>query len=398
MDRTTLFSMQAALLMFMGCVIWLAWRRQQREAIDRSTPWAALGFILGGLGLGIQAYRDHLPAWLGILCGNGLFMLLYCFMERAIAITTRQRSILWWLLGLNVATLCNFAYYTFVTPSVMTRTIEAIFVTIAMQCATLWVLFRNRDKVIQPALNFMAASITFHACSSLLRGFFVWHSHVADAWFSAVGVITIAGTSLSFLGIDVLRTRHELQEQAMTDPLTGLLNRRALDLFAERELHRSTRAGKPYSALAIDINRFKEINDRYGHAAGDVALCAVATSLRSCLRTTDLATRIGGDEFFVILPDTDEDAAKLVVTRLRSTVEQLRLSSLGNQAFTIGISIGQVTCRGEHHTTADLLHASDIMLYREKQTSDSHRAASSAALRMGDQHERSGAQVHPSNT
>jgi diguanylate cyclase (GGDEF)-like protein len=181
--------------------------------------------------------------------------------------------------------------------------------------------------------------------------------------------------------VDWLRIRDELERQALTDPLTGLLNRRALEDFGARELSRAARTGAPYSALTLDVNKFKQINDTYGHAAGDKALTAVAAALRSSLRLTDVATRVGGDEFFVLLPDSDERAAAEVSSRLRRAIENTLIESANGRIFRIAVSIGQVTSRGKT-TIAELYHLSDMKLYDEKMARKAEAAAESARSRQ----------------
>ncbi|MDE1176671.1 MAG: GGDEF domain-containing protein [Edaphobacter sp.] len=368
MDRLTLFSMQGGLLIFMGIVIFSVWRAQRRDYSDNGPVWFSLGFILGGIGLSLQAYRGVIAPFYAIILGNFLFFMTYVFMERAIAITTRRTSHMFWLLGLNVATILSYAYFTYVRPDVVIRTLEAVLIMPVMQLP-IWIhLARCKEKTIRPALRAMAIVLYLHILLGFVRILGVAMFHHADAWFTWSGLVAIAGLSLSFLWIDSLRVRDELERRAMTDPLTGLLNRRALDDFGRRELSRTIRLNLPCSALALDLNRFKHINDTWGHAAGDRALCAVAEALLSSLRITDLATRIGGDEFFVLLPEASELDADLICTRIRSAIQKISIPASPGQSFSIAVSIGCVTARGKDMTVASLYHDSDIRLYHEKNT------------------------------
>jgi diguanylate cyclase (GGDEF)-like protein len=361
--------MQGGLLIFLGSVNYWTWRVQRRAHSDDGPVWFSLGFAIGGVGLLLQAYRGIINDFYAIILGNFLFLLNYSFMERAIAITTKRRSSMYWLLSLNAAVIASYAYFTYVKPDVMMRTLEAIVVMPMMQ-VPIWInLLRSKEKTIRPALRALAAVLLAHALMGFMRviGMMIWHD--ADVWFTWFGVISVAGAALSFMWIDALRIRDELERSAMTDPLTGLLNRRALDDFGLRTLSRASRLGLPCSALAIDLNRFKQINDTYGHSAGDRALCAVASALRSSLRLSDLATRVGGDEFLVLLPDADERIAEEVATRLRSTIHGAGVETLDGERFSITVSIGCVTLRGEKMTVADLFHESDVKLYAEKHAS-----------------------------
>ncbi len=381
MDRLTLFSMQGGLLVFMGLVVYAAGRMQKRATSDNAHLWFSIGFAIGGVGLTLQAYRGMIPAFFAILLGNGLFLLIYIFMEKAIAVTTRQRSYALWLLALDVVLVLNYAYFTYIKPDVIVRTIEAVIVMPLMQVPIWFHLLRCEEKTIRPALRAMSIVLAAHMLMNFGRIVGVLITHMADVWFTWFGVVSIAGLSISFMWVDWLRIRDELERQALTDPLTGLLNRRALEDFGARELSRAARTGAPYSALTLDVNKFKQINDTYGHAAGDKALTAVAAALRSSLRLTDVATRVGGDEFFVLLPDSDERAAAEVSSRLRRAIENTLIESANGRIFRIAVSIGQVTSRGKT-TIAELFHLSDMKLYDEKMARKAEAAAESARSRQ----------------
>ncbi len=368
MDRRTLFTVQAGLLLFLGTVILVGYFAQARSRRDRGAVWFSIGFLCAGVGLALQAYRGMIPPIFSIGFGNGVFMLFSAFAGRGIARTTGQKKDYFWLLILlNIATLLNYSYYTWWQPDVLWRTIEAVPIVGLMHLACIDLLLRSRDEVIRPAIRGMIGCFLLQIVPNVIRVTMAWKTHIPDAWFSWMGIITIAGLALSYMWISTLRMHAELERSAMTDPLTGLFNRRALDVLAAREIQRSVRQGLPCSALMMDVDRFKLINDSLGHAAGDASLCAVAEALQKSLRTSDIATRLGGDEFFVLLPDCDEEAAELVVSRLRKAIAALELKTMGDEVFHISVSMGQVTERKPEMTVEDLVHAADILLYREKQ-------------------------------
>jgi diguanylate cyclase (GGDEF)-like protein len=392
MDRHTLFTTQATLLIFLGVSVLLSRRAYRWQSPDSSSQWFSAGYILGGLGLLLQAWRGEASPWLTIILGNFLFMLVMPCMNRAIGEVIKQdtRRAFYLMLGINILTVANYAYFTFVRPNLLLRNVEACIVMILMTSINVAAVLRSTDEVIKPAIRLLFALMSIHIFSSGLR-MVVLLLHRYE-WFSVLGMITIVGIAITFMWVDALRLRAELEERAMIDPLTALFNRRALELVAPRELNRAARRGQPCSALMIDIDRFKDINDGMGHAAGDATLCAVAGALRACLRETDTATRLGGDEFFVLLPDADEDTTELVVARIRIAIDQLRMQTMGGQTFTVAVSIGQITEHKSSTTIEDLLHASDIMLYREKQLRSANHAARSSA-RYSDT---GGAHVQPS--
>ncbi|SEB69067.1 GGDEF domain-containing protein [Terriglobus roseus] len=391
MDRRTLFSMQAGLLLFLGGVILLAFHRQRGQKRDKGSVWFAAAYLCSGLGLALQSERDVIPPFFAIVLGNFFFLLFGVLANYAVCATTRQRSRTWtYLLALNFATVANFTYYTYWQPNLFLRVMEAGAVIVLMHLALIVALLRVRERVIQPAMRSMALLLGLHSFFALARMSMVVQRRNADVLLSWIGVITIAGLALCYLWMDSLRVHAELEQSAMTDPLTGLYNRRILEVTAIHEIQRAARRGLPCSAIMLDVDRFKVINDELGHAAGDSSLSAVAGALQASLRASDIATRLGGDEFFVLLPGADEASAGLVVARIRAAIAALRLQTMGGESFSVSVSVGQVTQRGTKMTVEDLLHASDIMLYREKQLSRS-RGFGSGTRQAG------GAQVHPSN-
>jgi diguanylate cyclase (GGDEF)-like protein len=380
MDRLTLLSMQGGLLAFMGIVVYLAWRTQRRPYSDNGPAWFSVAYVIGGIGLLLEAYRGIIPNFFAIILGNFLFLMIYVFMERAIAITTRRRSYMYWLLGLDLALMASYFYFTYARPDVIARTIEAVIIMPVMQIP-IWVhLERCPEKTIRPALRAMSLVLLLHMAMNFVRVIGVLLLHTADAWFTWTGVITIAGMAVSFMWVDALRVREELERRAMTDHLTGLLNRRGLEEFGARELSRARRHHLPCSAMALDLNCFKQINDTYGHGAGDDALRAVAGAIRASTRITDVATRIGGDEFFVILPGSDEHGAAEICDRLRAAIRAARVEATGGRSFSIALSIGCVTLREEKMTIEDLFQESDAKLYLEKGAS---RGCDGQAVRPG---------------
>jgi len=159
---------------------------------------------------------------------------------------------------------------------------------------------------------------------------------------------------------------------ALTDGLTGLWNRRAFDDALEREWKRTTREGPQISLLLLDLDHFKEFNDQYGHQVGDDCLRAVAVAIKGAVRATDTVARYGGEEIAIILPSTDTAGASEVAEKVRSAVESLRLTHLGNPEGNgwMTASIGAATALARYGGTTSkpegLLQAADNALYKAK--------------------------------
>lgn len=157
-----------------------------------------------------------------------------------------------------------------------------------------------------------------------------------------------------------------LRQLASTDSLTGLLNRREFFSLADREFDRSQRYRHPLSAIMVDIDSFKTINDTYGHQAGDLVIRTIAEHCVRKLRKIDLAARYGGDEVVIILPETDLHGASGVAQRLREAIVQSPLP-FGEHLLKISISAGVAAANGTLSLAA-LLHHADEALYEAKQS------------------------------
>jgi len=155
-----------------------------------------------------------------------------------------------------------------------------------------------------------------------------------------------------------------IQINAATDPLTGLHNRRLFEESCQRELNGARRYGHQLALIALDLHRFKEVNDKHGHPRGDDVLRAAATTLRSSLRTSDSAFRIGGDEFTLLLPQTDAQQAMALSRRIAAIFEEaLRPLNLG---IVVGMDHGLAVYPQDGETVEVLVRVADERLYRLK--------------------------------
>ena len=154
----------------------------------------------------------------------------------------------------------------------------------------------------------------------------------------------------------------QIQQQALTDPLTGCYNRRSFEIQLEKDLLMARRLQRPLSLIMLDLDRFKHLNDTAGHDAGDVALRQLVDCFRQELRGADSAARFGGDEFALILPQAGADGALLVAERLRQRIEEIAISGFGNLTTSIGIASFPM----HGGTRTDLFRAADAALYAAK--------------------------------
>jgi diguanylate cyclase (GGDEF)-like protein len=184
---------------------------------------------------------------------------------------------------------------------------------------------------------------------------------VGGAPVTAVGIAAVAAL-VGLLRANVNRVIWRLSDAAMTDELTGLLNRRGFHDLFETELERARRSGQPLSLIVGDLDHFKALNDRFGHAAGDRALEQLALILNTAKRRIDAAARIGGEEFAVVLPDSDHHAAYILAERMRREVRETFMY----EPYELTISLGVATFPLHGGDVDALVASADDALYAAK--------------------------------
>ncbi len=173
------------------------------------------------------------------------------------------------------------------------------------------------------------------------------------------------------LAIENAQLRSELRKLAITDHLTGLPNRREVERRLALELKRGARYGRPVSLLMVDVDNLKEVNDEFGHAAGDDVLCALARIMKESIRSSETAGRLGGDEFAIVLPETDARQAAALADRLIEGVSAAvgawpNLPDADAIEATVGMSIGVADSRNGALPLKELMARADAALYEAK--------------------------------
>jgi diguanylate cyclase (GGDEF)-like protein/PAS domain S-box-containing protein len=178
---------------------------------------------------------------------------------------------------------------------------------------------------------------------------------------------TLIGAIVSFQDIsERRRMQAELERLATRDPLTGVYNRRELERRLAQEVARADRYRVPLSVLMLDLDRFKELNDSYGHQVGDATLKTVASRIAAIVRTTDQLARYGGEEFLVIMPHTDVAAALELAERIRRRVADEPVEAPDGASPRVTLSIGVAALSGTERTPEELLRSADAALYEAK--------------------------------
>jgi len=198
------------------------------------------------------------------------------------------------------------------------------------------------------------------------------------AWFSAdilsgqpysqpifpywnAGVRLVFFILVSFL-LPALKEREHEKDIAHHDSLTGAANRRQFFEVAQAELVRFQRYKRPFSIIYFDIDNFKTVNDQWGHQIGDKLLCTIANQTKHTLRKTDFLARLGGDEIVAILPETGQEEARIVVSKLQNSL----LGEMRSHNWPVTFSIGAMTCLDAHLTADELLSKADALMYSVK--------------------------------
>jgi len=169
------------------------------------------------------------------------------------------------------------------------------------------------------------------------------------------------------VALENARLFREVERLSLTDPLTGLRNRRGFTDDARRNVDIAIRHKHPLSVLMLDTDHFKGVNDTYGHATGDKVLAGIALVCRELMRTTDLLARFGGEEFCFLFPETTAENALLMAERLRVAISAVRFEAEA-QSFSVTVSIGISECLAAEDSLENLLARSDEALYQAKDT------------------------------
>ncbi len=169
------------------------------------------------------------------------------------------------------------------------------------------------------------------------------------------------------LGLQRIALYEQVQELATHDGLTGLLVRRTFNERLREEVERSNRRSTPVTFLMVDLDRFKQVNDTYGHLVGDVVLREVAALIRGSVREMDLVGRYGGEEFGVLLPDAEKDLGVQIAERIRKTIESAPIRAY-DEEIHMTVSIGVALCPAHASTAEELVEKGDQAMYRAKNT------------------------------
>ena len=337
--------------------------------------WASLANgSLAGAQL-FMALRGTISDLASIIVANSLALLYLIFfyevIRRLFSASPKGRLIGPFLLAIQTALLIWYTYYQ---PDFSIRVIVISFSLCTMTACLLKLIVMHSPK--RQRLFYLFAALPFLLfflfSASRIIVFFV-SKGIAETSYESPSfsfTATFYGTeavwmTLSFVFIVINQIHTQVREMALIDPLTGALNRRALRDSAEREIAKAKRANAPLCLIITDIDHFKDVNDSYGHQAGDAVLAHVVNLYKKILRTEDILARYGGEEFVAVLPGALPSEALSVAERLREACKQNAML-FGNQPIPITSSYGVACFTSAAMGFESLVKQADDALYKAK--------------------------------
>ena len=363
MDIPSLFFVEATILFLFGVIMVV-------DSIGQSSQsgnyWVAASNFCGAIGLLLRPLFPRASPIVVQLVPNFLLFMELSLLNKAIAEFVGHGRKLWLAfagLAVLMTGASTYAIYWHPNPTMLAQFISIVTASVPGCSAAL--LFRYASPRIRIPMFSMATFFGLYTLNNLLRLGHDWVVPAERFYHILFDRTILAGLSVGYLLMSEASLRHRLQDRANLDPLTGLLNRRALEGDTTRMVERSRHAGEYDSALIIDIDHFKSINDVYGHHAGDAALKVLADALRSTMRESDPVIRLGGDEFLVLLYGAPAAQARDAAERLRNHLASLHVSTDTGE-FSIKTSIGIATLARQELSLDELLKTADRNLYIAK--------------------------------
>lgn len=382
-DLATVSLLGALQALLLGPLLLTATRTYAGLARTSLRIWGTV-LLLQAIGWLLLGLRGQIDDGLSILLGNAVLMVSYAETARALRLLLRVPQHRRTLVVIGVAGWLGIAWFAKVDPDYHMRVYAALLSLGAYMVMVMWPLRHALRRDGSTAQRVMLLVLLGACVAWLIRlneltvnnglaGDLLMPTpgNIANMIYSAIEPVL---ASIGFLLMYNEMAQAELHRMTRTDPLTGVLNRVALDEHAHGLFRRPMNNVSGCAALMIDVDHFKAINDRFGHAEGDNVLATVAAVIASQLRTSDVLGRIGGEEFLIWLPETSIEAAMALAERLRAAVADLQFE-LGGDPQTITVSIGAAA-----RTTADLqpemlIRRADRALYVAKHAGRNRVAA-----------------------
>lgn len=284
-----------------------------------------------------------------------------------------------WFSKLNYASAIfiavSFWYFSYIEKDINLRIFIISAANVLLLGIALFALYARYQKNPLHRIPWMSITFALLLAFYSFRATWSFYEVELDSFMQAGVVHGLTMLSFQFfmivVGVSILfasslRLQKTLMEQASIDSLTKIYNRRALEEAGEKEISRTMRQGVRISAIVVDIDFFKPLNDKYGHQAGDVVLKWFASILKHNIRDHDVLARYGGEEFVVLLPDTDLPSAFVVAEKLRSEIARANVMFGKTEHLKLTASFGVSSMFGESANWFTLIRSADSALYEAK--------------------------------
>lgn len=351
-----------------GALLLLGWRSRQ----DGLQYWAE-ALLLAAAGYGLFLLRGQIPDAFSVVLGNVLVSASFSFLLAAVR-CFHALPMRWWALLAPAALMAPLMVLG--GDNLPLRIGLSGAVMLGQVLWLLWTLQVHRTASSGRGVQLLMAGLVLEAGVLLMRsasaawmvqeGDHFLQGNTVQTYTFMMAFIGLLVTSMGFVFMGKDRADAVNRCLAAQDDLTGLANRRATIAALERDVARAVRTGQPLALMMLDVDHFKQVNDRWGHQAGDAVLRSVADVLRQRLRAQDIVGRYGGEEFLLVLPDTTREGAHQLALQLCAAV-QAAPCAWGKEAIPVTVSIGVFGGCLERDVHGDqLLQAADSALYRAK--------------------------------
>lgn len=362
LDTTTLVTAATCITGLLGVFLLVVW---MQERTVKAMAWWACAYMIGAIAVALWGVQKHFTSYL-IELPNALLFVACGMIWNGARVFHGRRILISALVGGALIWFIACQMPAFAEPG-NNRVILSCIIIAVYTFLTSVELRRERRR----ALRWIAVGApALHGTVFLLplAVILMWPGGAStDGWFAMFALQTllyVVGTAFVVVVMANERTTAQYKTAAMTDPLTGLFNRRAFFAAANSMIARQMRKKKPVSVLAFDLDKFKSINDRFGHAIGDETLRLFAATASANMRQSDVIGRLGGEEFVAILPGNAEEAA-LVAERVRAAFEVVGVE-IGGQKIGATVSIGVAEGGPPLVEIGAILERADAALYRAK--------------------------------
>jgi diguanylate cyclase len=335
-----------------------------------------IGTLCSVAGFILSAGRGVLPDFFSIVVANTLFVMMACFHYSGCRLFVHRPLPRQWLYLAPLMTALFMGYFTYVQDNTTLRSLYFSFVIGSLMIHCALELRRVPDPRLRLSYHFTATVSALYAGMLLLVRIPLLYLYPVESVFtptptqSFIMVGSVMAGVLWTMGFAFMITQRmvlELNRTANQDFLTETLNRRAAQEHVNQALEQSRQSHVPLSVLLLDIDHFKEINDRYGHEVGDQVLVSIAALLRQHVRGHDMVARWGGEEFLILLRATGAPTALAVAERLIRVISATPIH-IGTTTIFCNVSIGIATTTTDPTTSATLIRSADHAMYHAKRT------------------------------